>query len=282
MAADGMAAGKTRDGLRHDRLEDACRDVLLARALVQQRLHVGLREHAAAARDGIQNLMLRGELVKARRVGVQKHRHLVDEGARTAGAGAVHALLDAARVKVDDLRVLAAKLNRHVGLGNESFNGGLARNNLLHELHAEPLGKQQAARAGDGDSHDLVTVFRAGLFQHLDNGRTDVGVVAAVEGVQNLALRIQDGELHGGRPDIDADVKRLARSGGCDGSGTRGGRGSGLRCDNNRRRLLTSGDARHARFHSLCGLFVFQVVMQGFHCGLLSQTQNGFARFTKA
>ena len=114
VAADGAAARQAGDGLRDHGLEDGRGDVLAARAFVKQRLHVGFREHAAAAGDGIDGGGMLRQLVQAAGVGVQKRRHLVDERARAAGARAVHALLDAV-VEVDDLRVLAAQLDGHVG-----------------------------------------------------------------------------------------------------------------------------------------------------------------------
>ena len=152
VAADGTAARQAGDGLRHHGLEDGRGDVLAARAFVKKRLHVGFREHAAAAGDGIDGGGMLRQLVQAAGVGVQERRHLVDERAGAAGARAVHALLDAV-VEVDDLRVLAAELDGHVGFRDEGFDGGLAGDDLLHELDAEPLGQKQAARSGDGDGH---------------------------------------------------------------------------------------------------------------------------------
>ena len=80
---------------------------------------------------------------------MQQGCHLVDEGARTAGAGAVHALLDAV-VEVDDLGVLAAKLDGDVGSGDEGLDGTLAGDDLLDKLQVEPLGEQQTTRTGNG------------------------------------------------------------------------------------------------------------------------------------
>ena len=107
VAADGTAARQARDGLGHDGLEDGGGHVLGTGALVEQRLDVGLGKDAAAAGDGIDGGGVGRELVEAARVGVQQGCHLVDESARTAGAGAVHALLDAV-IEVDDLGVFAA------------------------------------------------------------------------------------------------------------------------------------------------------------------------------
>ena len=114
VAANGSAARQARDGLGHDSLEDGGGHVFGAGALVEQRLHVGLGKDAAAAGDGIDGGGVGREFVKAAGIGVQQGCHLIDEGARAAGAGAVHALLDAV-VEVDDLGVLAAQLDGDIG-----------------------------------------------------------------------------------------------------------------------------------------------------------------------
>jgi len=138
VAADGAPAGQAADGLRDDALEDGGGDVLLAGTLVEERLHVGLGEDAAPAGDGIDDGGALRQGVQAAGVGVEQGRHLVDERAGTAGAGAVHALLDAV-VEVDDLGILATQLDGDVGLRDEGLHGGLARHDLLHEGQAEPL-----------------------------------------------------------------------------------------------------------------------------------------------
>ena len=139
--ANGATAGQARDGLRDDGLEDRSGDVLLGGAFVQEGLHVGLGEHAAAARDRVDDLVVAGELVEARSIGVEQGSHLVDEGARAAGALAVHALFDVA-VEVDDLGVLAAELDGDVGLGDEGLDRRLVGDDLLDEGNAEPLAEQ--------------------------------------------------------------------------------------------------------------------------------------------
>ena len=141
VAADGTAARQARDGLGHDSLEDGGGHVLGAGTLVEQRLHVGLGKDAAAAGDGIDGGGVGRELVEAARVGVQQGCHLVDERARTAGAGAVHALLDAV-VEVDDLGVLAAQLDGDISGRDEGLDGTLAGDDLLNKLQVEPLGQQ--------------------------------------------------------------------------------------------------------------------------------------------
>ena len=141
VAADGATACQARDGLGHDGLEDGGSHVLGAGALVEQRLDIGLGKDAAAAGNGIDGGGIGRELVEAARVGVQQGCHLIDERARTAGAGAVHALLDAV-VEVDDLGVLAAQLDGDIGGRNEGLDGTLTGDDLLDKLQVEPLGQQ--------------------------------------------------------------------------------------------------------------------------------------------
>ena len=64
MAADGLAAGKARNGLVDDRLEDRGGEVGLRRALVDEGLNVRLGEHAAARGDGVDLLIVRGLAVE--------------------------------------------------------------------------------------------------------------------------------------------------------------------------------------------------------------------------
>ena len=57
IAADHPAARQTADRLVHHRLKDRYRQIFMRRAFVDQRLNIGLCEHAAARRDGIDRLI---------------------------------------------------------------------------------------------------------------------------------------------------------------------------------------------------------------------------------
>ena len=206
VAANGTAARQARDGLGHDGLEDGGRHVLGAGAFVKQRLHVSLGKDAAAAGDGIDGGGVGRELVEAARVGVQQGCHLVDERARAAGAGAVHALLDAV-VKVDDLGVLAAQLDGDIGGRDEGLDGALAGDDLLDKLQVEPLGQQQAARAGNGAGHLGSRQHGRSTLEQVAGAGTDVGVVALVLGVDDLVVVVEHGELNGGGAHVDAQVQ---------------------------------------------------------------------------
>ena len=209
VAADGTAARQARNGLGHDSLENGGGHVLGAGALVEQRLDVGLGKNAAAAGNGIDGGGVGRELVEATGIGVQQGCHLVDERARAAGAGAVHALLDAV-VEVDDLGVLAAQLDGDVGGRDEGLDGTLAGDDLLDKLQVEPLGQQQAARAGNGAGHLGRRQHGRGALEQVAGAGADVGVVALVLGVDDLVVVVEHGELNGGGAHVDAQVQVAA------------------------------------------------------------------------
>ena len=206
VAADGTAARQARDGLGHDGLEDGGGHVFGAGTLVEQRLHVGLGKNAATTGDGIDGGGVGREFVKAAGVGVQQSGHLVDEGARTAGAGAVHALLDAV-IEVDDLGVLAAQLDGDIGGRDEGLDGTLAGDDLLDKLQIEPLGQQKAARAGDGAGHLGRRQHGRSALEQVAGAGTDVGVVALVLGVDDLVVVVEHGKFNGGGAHVDAQVQ---------------------------------------------------------------------------
>ena len=209
VAADGAAAGEAGDGLRHHGLEDRGGHVLRTRALVEQRLHVRLGEHAAAARDRVDRGRTRGELVEPARIGVEQRRHLIDERTGAARARAVHALLDT-RIEIDDLGVLAAELDRDVRLRDQGLDRALGGDDLLDELEAEPLRKQKAARTGDGARHLRLGHELRGAFEQIARACAHVGVMPLVLGVHNIVRIVEHGELDGGRPHVDAEVERTA------------------------------------------------------------------------
>src|SRR5699024_3832602 len=110
MSPDGFSAGQSADGLVDNSLEDGGGQIFPGGTFIDQRLDVRLGKHAAAGSDGVEGLVILCVLVETGGVCLEQGSHLVDEGAGTAGTHAVHALLNAAALKVDDLCILAAKL----------------------------------------------------------------------------------------------------------------------------------------------------------------------------
>ena len=115
VAANRFSAGQTGDGLVYNRLEDRSREILAGRTLVDERLYVRLREYAAARRNRINSFIALRVVVETRGIRLEEGCHLVDEGTRSARADTVHTLVYAAG-EVDNLCVLAAELNRDIGL----------------------------------------------------------------------------------------------------------------------------------------------------------------------
>ena len=152
LALDPAPLRQPGDGLVDDGLEDAHGHVLLARALIEQGLYVRLGEHAAAGGDGVDARGLLAEAVELGHVHVQQRGHLVDERARAAGAAAVHALVHAAgrAVEEDDLGVLAAQFDHHIGVRRQRAHQLADHEHFLLEGQARGFGKADARRAGDG------------------------------------------------------------------------------------------------------------------------------------
>ena len=131
-SSDRAPARQAGDGLGGDGVEDGGGQVLVGGALVDEGLDVGLGEDAAARRNRVELRVAGRHLTQAGRVGVQEGRHLVDERAGAARAGAVHALLGGG-VQVGELGVLAAQLDNDVNLGVEALGGLGAGDDLLDE-----------------------------------------------------------------------------------------------------------------------------------------------------
>ena len=131
--------------------------------------------------------MLLGKLVESADVGVQQRRHLVDERACTAGAGAVHTLLKSAG-KISYLCVLAAQLYCDVRLRNQLLYGVGACGNLLHERNAEPLGNRNSSGTGNSNEHSLTLKILADLPDDIIYGLADIGEMPSVLAVQQFVI----------------------------------------------------------------------------------------------
>lgn len=174
------AARKGHDRLHGYGVEDRGGDVGGRHVTADEVLHVGLREDAASRRDGVDAFGLQGQFTQARHLDAQQQGHLVDEGARAAGAVAVHAQVGAALVEEHHLGVLAADVDQHGGLRvavPHVLRGG---HDLLHELRTEAFGRAHAHRSGDGRLHRGVAQFGDGLLQVAFQQAVDLGVVAFV------------------------------------------------------------------------------------------------------
>ena len=188
-ASDGLATGQAGDGLVDHRLEDGGSQIRQCRAVVDEGLNVGLGKHTAPGGNGI-NLPIVCRLpIQARGVGLEQGSHLVNERTGAAGTDAVHPLLQATP-EVDDLGVLSAQLNGHVGLGRNPLQTGSDSHHLLDKADAQSFAQVHGARACDPHPELAGSQLRAGLPEKLCQRLLGVGPVAAVLSKTNLSVCI--------------------------------------------------------------------------------------------
>ena len=209
-APDGFTAGKAGDGLVHHRLKDRGGQIGTGSALVDERLDVGLGEHAAPGGDGVQLLIVRRRVVKALGVGLQQGGHLVDEGAGAAGAHAVHPLLQATG-EIDDLGVLAAQLDGHIRLGIALLQRRGHRHHLLHKGDVQRTAQVDGAGAGDGGPQGAVAQGLPRFPQQVGQRLLGVGLMAAVIAVDDVVVVVQYHQLHGGGANVDTSAIGIHR-----------------------------------------------------------------------
>ena len=188
-ATDRLTAGQARNGLVHNRLENRRSQVRLGGALVDQGLNIGLGKHTAAGGDGVDDLIIPGRFVQARGVGLQQRSHLVDERTGAAGADAVHPLFQAA-LKINNLGVLTAQLNGHVGLRSGVFQSGGHRHHLLDKADAKGLPQIDRAGAGNTDPKPARTKLLPRFLQQSRQRLLGLGHVTAVHAKNHFLLLI--------------------------------------------------------------------------------------------
>ena len=164
MTADRLTAGETADRLVDDRLKDRGRQILFCRALIDEGLDVRLGKDTAARGDRVDCLVVFRIFIESGRIGLDQRRHLVDERSGSTGTDTVHALLDVAAFEINDLRILTAQLNRHIGLRCVVGQCGRHTDNLLHKRNVQMLCERQTAGTGDHrcDCHIALRGARIG------------------------------------------------------------------------------------------------------------------------
>ena len=183
-------------------------DVRALRPLDQQRLDIGLGEHAAPAGDAVDGLALSGQLLELVGGDAEQGGDLVDEGTGATGAAAVHAHiggLEAAgglvKVEENHLGVLAAQLHGGADGGVQGPDGGGVGHHLLDIVGAQ--GGSDGPSAGAAHSHpEPGTGKPPGRFREkLPDGLGLMGVVPLVAGEEDAVVGgVQDDRLDGGGP----------------------------------------------------------------------------------
>ncbi len=194
---DGLAAGKAGDGLVDHGLKNGSGQVGGGRAFVDQGLDVGFRKHAAPGGDGVNFLIMLCLRVQSGGVGLEQGRHLVNERAGAPGTDAVHPFFQPAP-EINDLGVLAAQLNGHVGLGRDGLQCGSDGHHLLHEADAHGLAQIDGSGACDLHLQKAGADLFPGFGKELAQRLLGMGAVAAVLPEQDLSVFVQQNELDGG------------------------------------------------------------------------------------
>ena len=142
------------NGLVDHRLENRKRDVGFLHTVVNQRLDIRFREHAAAGRNRINLPPFFRQRIESQRVRRKKRRHVIDERTGAARAYTVHSLLRRA-AEIRDFRVLSAEFHRRVRLWNQRLHRRSAGNDFLHERKPDALCNAHARRARQGKGKTL-------------------------------------------------------------------------------------------------------------------------------
>ena len=201
--------GEAGHSLIHHGLKNRGRHILLAPALVQDRLDIALGKNATAGGDGVYFFVLQGEFIQFGDGHIHQGGHLIDEGAGSAGTGAVHPLLQGA-AEENNLGVLAAQLNNGVGVRYVGINGGGGGVHLLHKVDTRRLGHTQPGRSGDDHAHLLSGEHSGDGAQGFGGPLPGLGVMPLVGTKQQFILSIQHHNLDGSGADVNANAKAHA------------------------------------------------------------------------
>ena len=185
-------------------LKDRRRKIRFRRALVDQRLNIRFGKHAAARGDRVQFAVLLRRFVQAGCVRLQQRCHLIDKRTGPACADAVHALIDAAVVKIYDLGILTAEFNRNVGLRIARFQCARHSNDFLHKRNTERFRESDCARSRNCDIEVAVAKLQNRFFQQFGQRFLRMCLMSAIFAEQDFVLLTENDELYGGRTDIDS------------------------------------------------------------------------------
>ena len=149
MSTDRFPAGKSADRLVDNRLENGCSKVFSGSTIVDQRLDICLCKYTTACSNRIKSLIIFSIFIQTGCIGLEERCHLVDKGTCTTGTDTIHTLLDISAFKIDDLGILAAKLDRNISLWSVILQSCRYSNDLLHKRYAKMFGKCQSATSCD-------------------------------------------------------------------------------------------------------------------------------------
>ena len=116
---------------------------------------------------------------------VETHRHLVDESARAARAGAVHTLVNAVFEKYN-FRVLSPEFDNDGGVGFFFADDRGGRGDLLNERDLRGVGKSHSRRARNSDRERSSAKHRFDDFEHFESLLSYLGKMTLVFAVDHF------------------------------------------------------------------------------------------------
>ena len=180
MTADRLAAGKTGNGLVYNCLENGSGKILLGGTVVDQRLDVSLGKYTAAGCDGVKRFVILRVFVQPGGICLKQGCHLIDERTGTSCADTIHTLFNIAAFEVDDLGILAAKLDGNIRLGRNLLKRSGYRNYLLYKRNAKVVGEGKSAGACDYRMKGKLSKFAISFRQKLRQCFLNVGEMTLV------------------------------------------------------------------------------------------------------
>ena len=197
---DVQPLGQSADALLCDGVEGRERQIAGQDALVQQRLDICLREHAAASGNVKDCCALFSQRVEFLRGHMQNGGHFVDKGAGPSGAAAVHphvVHLGAAGglvfPKKEDLRILAAQLNGCSDISAVLTEGDGVCHHLLDKGHTGSIGRGLRAGTCQDQRHLRARELPVKVVQGPDDALSLFRVMPSVICVKQLSGILPEG-----------------------------------------------------------------------------------------
>ncbi len=188
VSADRFTAGKTTMvWLTTAWKMEAERSSLVAPSLISGWISV-FAKYTAACCNRIKCLVIFRVFVQSGCIGLQKRSHLVDERTGTAGTDTVHTLLYIAAFKIDDLGILAAKLDGNICLRCQLLQRSGYGDNLLYKRYFQMVGKCQSAGTGDDRMQGQFAKLYPQLSEKICKGFLNVCKMALIIGKEKLVL----------------------------------------------------------------------------------------------
>ena len=215
MTPDWFTAGKSRNCLGNNSLENGSGNILAAGTFVNERLNVRLGKNTAACGNRINCSCTAGKLVESRSICFKQSSHLVNEGTCTAGTSSVHTLFYTA-LEICNLGIFTTKLDDNVSLGNDLADRSSCGNNFLNERNVKPLGNRKSTGTGNLDADGLIFLCRKdslksikSLVHNGDDCISDVGTMALICSVKKFIIISEGNDLDSSRSYVDTHTDRF-------------------------------------------------------------------------